>query len=34
MGMISKVTVRQMIADINRRYPNTYSDEDKISWIL
>lgn len=33
MGMISKVTVRQMIADINRRYPNTYSDEDKISWI-
>lgn len=33
MGMISKVTVRQMIADIDRRYPNTYTNEDKIAWI-
>lgn len=31
--MISKVTVRQIIADIDRRYPNTYSNEDKIAWI-
>ena len=33
MGMISKITVRQIIQDIDRRYPNTYTDEDKMSWI-
>lgn len=33
MGLITKTTVRQIIADIDRRYPNTYTDEDKISWI-
>ena len=31
--MITKLTVRQIIEDINRRYPNTYSDKDKIAWI-
>ena len=33
MGMITKITVRQIIEDINRRYPNTYTDNDKIAWI-
>ena len=33
MGMITKITVRQIIADIDRRYPNTYTEADKISWI-
>jgi hypothetical protein len=30
---MSKTTVKQLLTDIDRRYPNTYSDEDKIDWI-
>ena len=33
MGVSSKTTIRQIIADIRRRYPNTYTDEDIIFWI-
>lgn len=31
--MQSKVTARQILDDINKRYPNTYTDSDKIKWI-
>ena len=33
MPISSKTTIRQIIADIDRRYPNTYSNEDKIYWM-
>lgn len=33
MPISSKTTIRQVIADIDRRFPNTYTNEDKIFWI-
>lgn len=33
MAIISRTTARQLIRDIDIRYPNTYSDQDKINWI-
>ena len=31
--MGTKITVRQIIEDIDRRYPNAYTEQDKIVWI-
>ena len=31
--MQSKITAKQIIQDIDRRYPNTYTENDKITWI-
>lgn len=33
MAIISRTTAKQLLADIERRYPNTYAEEDKIAWI-
>lgn len=33
MAIVSRTTAKQILTDIDRRYPNTYSEEDKISWI-
>lgn len=33
MAIISRTTAKQLLTDIERRYPNTYAEEDKISWI-
>lgn len=30
---MSKTTAEQLIKDIDRRYPNTYTSQDKIDWI-
>ena len=31
--IITKTTARQLINDIDKRYPNTYSTDEKITWI-
>ena len=33
MAIISRTTANQIITDIDVRYPNTYSEADKIRWI-
>ena len=33
MAIISRTTAKQLLTDIERRYPNTYAEEDKIAWI-
>ena len=33
MAIIGKTTAKQLIADIDTRFPNTYSEKDKIRWI-
>lgn len=33
MPISSKTTIRQVIADIDRRFPNTYTNDDKMYWI-
>ena len=33
MAIVSRTTAKQLIEDIDRRFPNTYSTDDKIVWI-
>lgn len=33
MAIVSRTTAKQLINDIDKRYPNTYTTEDKIIWI-
>lgn len=33
MAIVSRTTARQILLDIDTRYPNTYSEEEKIRWI-
>lgn len=33
MAIISRTTAKQLLTDIDRRYPSTYAEEDKIAWI-
>lgn len=33
MAIVSRTSARQLIADIDRRFPNSYSEQDKVDWI-